>query len=254
MEESAEAFRPPHPSPKKEKKKRGTPSLSFLLLTQGGERSLRALRNGSNLLWFTANEVRVALGRAPFKPPRGSPHPFDLIHLAASARLNAALASVMRMLYLIRMTEQQIRSIIRDELRSLLGRAATEPVEDPPPSDPHPDLARFLDAWEALGGAATWLSAREAIVAAPAHPDAWETLVEAAEGLVGGPSVGALRAVRLDVVALGAVPGDTPRALGNVLRHLRGRVADGRRLANAYRGHEKSAKWRVEWVLGRVAA
>lgn len=140
-------------------------------------------------------------------------------------------------------TSQEIRVIVRAELRRLLAHAVDSFPPDPSPSSDsaNPGLDGALDAWEALGGGERPLTVGEAMAAGRGiytpHRDAWEALCEAM-GLEEGARDG--------------------RCVGKALARARGRRDGlGRVLVATMDRTRKVRRWRVaragvgERVLGR---
>ena len=131
------------------------------------------------------------------------------------------------------MTSQEIRAIVRAELRRLLAHAVDSFPPDPSPSSGDGDgLAAILDAWEALGGGERPLTVGEAMTAGRGiytpHRDAWEALCEAM-GLEEGARDG--------------------RRVGKALARARGRRDEtGRVLVATMDRTRKVRRWRVARV------
>lgn len=123
------------------------------------------------------------------------------------------------------MTSEQVRGIVRDELRRMLAGAGD--AIPAPATEADPWAAGALDAWEALGGHGDGITAREAVAAGERAPNAWEALWRALRGM------GFAREGQEDA-----------RALGLALRGMRGRHAGGRRIARTLT-RTGLARWRV---------
>ncbi len=123
------------------------------------------------------------------------------------------------------MTSEEVRGIVRAELRRMLagaGDAIPAPVVEG-----RPGLGEVLAAWEVLAGAGDGMTAKEAVAAGDRMPNAWSALWLALRGMgVTGRDRG-------------------PRALGMALRGMRGRVAGGRRMVRSVT-RTGLARWRVE--------
>lgn len=152
------------------------------------------------------------------------------------------------------MTDMQIRSIVRDELRKLLARSAASLPPATLGAPPPIGLAPALDAWVALGGGAQGLTAAEALVAGVAQPETWAALCAGLRWVLPGHGVAHLTRMLMDRAELGGIPGDTPKVLGIVLRQIAGKMIGGRRLTG-HRLRTGVTRWRVEAVdLAELAA